>query len=59
MIDTIRKSIGIIMMLMAVHFAYQDIYSSDYKAWRGIAMMVFGIFGYFLIDYKRDSNYSE
>ena len=56
MIDTIRKSIGIIMMLIAVHFAYQDIYSSDVKHWRAILMMVFGIFGYFLIDYKRDSN---
>ena len=59
MIDTIRKSIGIIMMLIAVHFAYQDIYSSDYKPWRGIIMMVFGIFGYFLISYKPNSNYSE
>ena len=34
MIDIIRKSIGIIMMLIAVNLGYQDIYSSDYKVWK-------------------------
>ena len=60
MIDIIRKSIGALILLVAVYFGYQTALSSEYKGgmW-GLGLIVFGGGGAYLISEKPKSNDNE
>ena len=58
--STVRKSIGALMLLIAVYFGYQTALSSEYKGgmW-GLGLIVFGGGGAYLISEKPKSNDNE
>ena len=57
--NTVRKSIGALMLLIAVYLGYQDILSSEDICGMYFKLTVFGCGGYYLISYKPKSNDSE
>ena len=57
--DTIRKSIGALMLLIAVYLGYQDIFSSEDISGIYFGLTVFGCGGYYLLFYKPKPNDSE
>ena len=57
--NTVRKSIGALMLLIAVYLGYQDIFSSEDISGMYFKLTVFGCGGYYLISYKPKSNDSE
>ena len=58
--DTVRKSIGALMLLIAVYFGYQRALSSELRGgmW-GIGLIVFGAGGAYLITDKPKTNDNE
>tara|TARA_B100001989_G_scaffold230218_1_gene188114 strand:+ start:257 stop:439 length:183 start_codon:yes stop_codon:yes gene_type:complete len=58
--NTVRKSIGALMLLIAVYFGYQTSLSSEIKGgmW-GLGLIVFGGGGAYLITDKPKSNDNE
>ena len=57
--DIIRKSIGALMLVIAVYLGYQDIFSSEDISGMYFKLTVFGFGGYYLISYNPKSNDSE
>ena len=58
--DTVRKSIGALMLLIAVYFGYQRALASELRGgmW-GIGLIVFGGGGAYLISDKPKTNDNE
>ena len=58
--NTVIKSIGALMLLIAVYFGYQTILSTEYKGgmW-GLGLIVFGGGGAYLVSDKPKANDSE
>ena len=57
--DIIRKSIGALMLLIAVYLGYQDIFLSEDISGIYFGLTVFGCGGYYLIYYKPKPDESE
>lgn len=58
--NTVRKSIGALMLIIAVYFGYQRVLSSELRGgmW-GLGLIVFGGGGAYLISDKPKPNDSE
>ena len=57
--NAVRKSIGALMLLLAVYLGYQDIFSSEDISGIYFGLSVFGCGRYYLISYKPKPNENE